>query len=307
MQLGAAFPQDHTMLDPGAVRAYAQAVEAMGYSYIHGGEHVLGVDRTNRPDWTGPYDVHNVWREPFALHGFLAACTSTLTLGTSVLVLPLRRTALVAKQAAEVDVLSGGRFRLGVGVGWNEVEYEAMGMDARSRGRRVEEQVEVLRALWTQETVTYYGKWHTISEAGINPLPVQRPIPIWFGGGGVDAALRRIARLGDGWIPPGRHGETGPMVGKFRGYLHEAGRDPASVAIAGRVNVAGGTPDQWIEAYQGWKAVGATHLAASTNGAGVTNADQHIEALRRFMEETRKLGSQEAPNGQSPSVSRRPS
>lgn len=289
MQLGAAFPQDKTMLDPGAVRAYAQAVEAMGYGFIHGGEHVLGVDTTNRPDWTGPYDVHNVWREPFALHGFLAACTSRVTLGTSVLVLPLRQTALVAKQAAEVDVLSNGRFRLGIGVGWNEVEFEAMGMDVHTRGRRMEEQIEVLRALWIQETVSFQGKWHTISEAGINPLPVQRPIPIWFGGGSVDTALKRIARLGDGWIPPGRHGETGPMVSRFHELLREAGRDPSSVAIAGRHNVAGGTPDDWVEAYNGWQTVGATHLSASTNGAGVTTAEQHIEALRKFMDTVRTL------------------
>jgi probable F420-dependent oxidoreductase len=284
MQLGVAFPQDTTMLDPGAVREYAQAVEAMGYDFVHGGEHVLGADTTNRPDWSGPYDIHNVWREPFALHGFLAACTSRVTLGTSILVLPLRQTALVAKQAAEVDVLSNGRFRLGIGVGWNEIEFEAMGMDARTRGKRTEEQIEVLRALWTQESVSFRGTWHTISDAGINPLPVQRPIPIWFGGGGVDTALRRVARLGDGWIPPGRHGDTGPIIEKFRGYLKESSRDASKVAIAGRHNIAGCTPDDWVAAYQGWRAIGATHLSASTNGAGVETADDHIATLRRFME-----------------------
>ena len=288
MELGVAFPQDSTMLDPGATRDFAQAVESMGYSFIHGGEHILGADPTNRPGFSGPYTHKNIWREPFPLHGFLAACTSRITLGTSILVLPLRQTALVAKQAAEVDVLSGGRFRLGIGVGWNEVEFEALGMGVHTRGKRSEEQIEVLRALWTQEVVTFHGKWHTISEAGINPLPVQRPIPIWFGGGSVESALRRIARLGDGWIPPGRHGETGPMVQRFKELLREAGRDPAAVAISGRVNIGGQTPEQWREACKGWQSIGATHLGASTNGAGVTSPGGHIDLLRRFIEEVRK-------------------
>jgi probable F420-dependent oxidoreductase len=285
MQLGTAFPQDKTALDPGAVKTYAQAVEAMGYTFIHGGEHVLGADTTNRPDWTGPYNVHNVWREPFPLFGFLTACTSTITLGTSILVLPLRQTPLVAKQAAEVDVLSGGRFRLGVGIGWNDVEFEAMGMDVHTRGRRSEEQVELLRALWTQEVVDFKGKWHRVDQAGINPMPVQRPIPIWFGGGEADVALKRIARLGDGWIPPGRPGpETEAMVARFRQYVRDAGRDPSSISLSGRANVAGATPDQWVEMYKGWETLGATHMAVSTNGAGVTSIDQHIEFLRRFKE-----------------------
>lgn len=289
MQLGVAFPQDKTLLDPGAVREYAQAVESMGYDFIHGGEHVLGADTTNRPDWSGPYDIHNVWREPFALHGFLAACTSRVTLGTSILVLPLRQTALVAKQAAEVDVLSNGRFRLGIGVGWNEMEFEAMGMDVRTRGKRTEEQIEVLRALWTEESVSFKGTWHTISDAGINPLPVQRPIPIWFGGGGVDSALRRIARLGDGWIPPGRHGDSEPMISRFRELALDAGRDPSAIAIAGRHNIAGGTPDDWTAACKGWQAIGASHLSASTNGAGIDSADKHVEILRKFIETVRAL------------------
>lgn len=283
MQLGVAFPQDTTALDPGAVRTFAQAAEAIGYDFIHGGEHILGADPTNRPGFSGPYTHKNIWREPFPLHGFLAACTTRITLGTSILVLPLRQTALVAKQAAEVDVLSGGRFRLGIGVGWNDVEFEALGVDVHTRGRRVEEQIALLRALWTQEVVDFHGKWHTISEAGINPLPVQRPIPIWFGGGAVEPALNRIARLGDGWIPPGRHGDTGPMVQRFKELVSEAGRDPSTIAISGRTNIGAGTPDDWLEAYRGWRDLGATHLAASNNGAGITSIDQHIDVLRRFM------------------------
>ena len=219
MQLGVIFPQVEMGVDPVAIRDYAQAVEQMGYTHLAVYDHVLGAGTTTRPDWRGPYTSESLFHEPLVLFGYLAGCTRGLELVTEVIILPQRQTALVAKQAAEVDVLSGGRLRLGVGIGWNDVEYEVLGEDFHTRGRRVSEQIAVLRALWTQEVVTFEGKWHRITEAGINPLPVQRPIPIWMGGGRAESALRRIARLADGWFPQVRPDDAGrALLESLRGY-----------------------------------------------------------------------------------------
>ena len=284
MQLGTSFPQDATMSSPAAVRDFVQAVEGMGFDYLTGGEHVLGADITNRPGWTGPYTHKNVWREPFVLLGYVAGVTQHLKLGTSVLVLPQRQTAVVAKQAAEVDVLSNGRFFLGVGVGWSEVEFEALDQDFHNRGRRVEEQVAVLRALWTQEVVTFDGKWHHIIEAGINPRPMQRPIPIWMGGD-AEPVLRRIGRLADGWFPDGRSAsDMALLLDRVRGYAREAGRDPAGISVGARMGLASGTPEDWAKTHAAWGALGATHFGVSNSNAGSTSVDQHIAALRRFKE-----------------------
>src|SRR3712207_5049701 len=200
MRLGAIFPQLESGADPVAIRDYAQAVEGMGYDHILIYDHVLGADTASRPNWRGPYTAQSLFHEPFVLYGYFAAVTERVELVTDVIILPQRQTALVAKQAAEIDVLSGGRLRLGVGIGWNEVEYEALGESFRNRGARSEEQIEVLRLLWTQEVVDFQGRWHTITAAGINPLPVRRPIPLWIGGT-AEPVLRRIGRLGDGWFP----------------------------------------------------------------------------------------------------------
>ena len=199
MQIGIVFPQIEIGPDPIVVRDYAQAAEAMGYEYLLAFDHVLGANSRTR-NWTGPYDHDSLFHEPFVLFGFLAGQTTTLGFTTGIIILPQRQTALVAKQAAAVDVLSGGRLRLGIGIGWNEVEFEALGEDFHNRGKRSEEQVEVLRALWTNDIVTYKGKWHSIPDAGLNPMPVQQPIPILFGGM-ADPVLRRAAKLGDGWLP----------------------------------------------------------------------------------------------------------
>src|SRR5713226_5417876 len=201
MQIGVTFPQNEIGSDPAAIRDYAQTAEGLGYSHLLAFDHVLGADTTHRPGWKG-YTYQNMFHEPFVLFGYLAALTH-LELVTGVIILPQRQTALVAKQAAEVDVLTGGKLRLGVGVGWNSVEYEALGLDFRTRGRAIEEQVEVLRLLFSKEVVTYKGKFTTITEAGLNPLPVHRSIPIWMGGS-ADVLLRRVARLGDGWFPQGK-------------------------------------------------------------------------------------------------------
>ena len=199
MRIGVALPQEATRADPIAVRDFAQAAEQLGYAHLEVYEHVLGASRETYPDLAGPSRLEHAFYEPFVLFGYLAGQTRSLELVTGVIILSQRQTALVAKQAAIVDVLSGGRLRLGIGTGWNPVEFEALGENFHNRGRRSEEQIAVLRALWTQEAVTFRGQWHTIVDAGINPRPVQRPIPIWIGGR-AEAVAARSGRLGDGWI-----------------------------------------------------------------------------------------------------------
>ena len=282
MKLGVTFPQTEIGPDPAGVRAYAEAAEELGYSHLLVYDHVLGADPAAREGWRGAYTFQSAFHEPFVLFGFLAAVTRRLELVTGVLILPQRQTALVAKQAAEVDVLTGGRLRLGIGVGWNAVEYEALGEDFHDRGRRSAEQIAVLRALWTAGAPSFTGRWHQITAAGINPMPVQRPIPIWIGGS-ADAVLRRIARLGDGWFPlRNPDDECRAMVEQLRAYTREAGRDPDAIGIEGRINMARGDEASWVAALESWQGVGATHMTVNTMGAGYATPQQHIDAIRRF-------------------------
>ncbi|MGH2344058.1 MAG: LLM class F420-dependent oxidoreductase [Chloroflexota bacterium] len=284
MRIGVTFPQTEITADPAAVRAYAEAAEDLGYAHILAYDHVLGADVSGRPGWRGPYTHRTLFHEPLVLFGYLAALTKRIEFVTGVLILPQRQTALVAKQAAEIDVLSGGRFRLGIGIGWNEVEYQALNENFANRGKRSEEQIAVLRALFTEESVTFHGRWHHIEAAGLNPLPVQRPIPIWLGGG-ADATLRRVAVMGDGWfpqLPPNE--EARAAIARLQGYAREAGRDPAGIGIEARINIAQGTPDDWVHALEQWQAIGATHVAVNTMNAGFASPQAHIEAIRRFKE-----------------------
>jgi len=284
MRYGAVFPQTEIGDDPGAVRAYAQAVEEMGYEYLLAYDHVLGADTSVRSNWTGPYSAETNFHEPFVLFGYLAGITQRIELVTGIIILPQRQTALVAKQAAEVDVLSGGRLRLGIGIGWNDVEYAALNEDFHNRGKRSEEQVEVLRELWTKPVVTYEGRWHHIDAAGIKPLPVQRPIPIYFGGGRTDAVLRRIAKLGDGWLPQARPDDNGrALVEKFRNFVAEAGREPSDVGLDARVSVLEGMDVALANAEQ-WDDIGARYVGVNTMKAGFITVDQHLNALREFKE-----------------------
>jgi probable F420-dependent oxidoreductase len=291
MRLGVVFPQTEIGSDPAVIRDFAQAVEGLGFHHLLVYDHVLGADVTSRPGWLA-YTIEDAFHEPFVLFGFLAAVTTRLELTTGVIILPQRQTALVAKQAAEVDVLSGGRLRLGVGLGWNSVEYEALGMAFANRGARIAEQVRLMRALWTHERVTFRGRWHTVVEAGIRPMPVQRPIPVWMGGQH-DNVLRRIARLADGWMYGGglpnpfvRAPSRRPreLVERLRAFAAEAGRDPATLGIEGRISVTQGTPDDWRKAADEWRALGATHLSAATMRAGLATPAAHLEAVRRFKE-----------------------
>lgn len=284
MRIGAIFPQLEIGSDPIVIRDYAQAAEELGYRHILAYDHVLGASTTNRPGWRGPYTEQSLFHEPFVLFGYLAGLTRQIEFVTGVIIVPQRQTALVAKQAAEVDVLSGGRLRLGVGVGWNAVEYEALNEEFRNRGARSEEQIAVMRALWTEPVVTFKGRWHQITEAGINPLPVQRPIPVWIGGM-AEVVLQRIGRTGDGWFPQrSPDDELRAMIARLHGYARQAGRDPAAIGIEGRIGI-GQTPEsQWRAVADGWRALGATHLGINTMGAGLASPQAHIDALRRVKE-----------------------
>jgi probable F420-dependent oxidoreductase len=284
MQIGAIFPQTEFGESSAAVRAYARAVEDMGYGHILAYDHVLGASTATRPGWQGPYTSETAFHEVFVLFGYLAAVTKRVELVTGVLILPQRQTALVAKQAAEVDVLSGGRLRLGVGVGWNDVEYTALGEDFHDRGARSEEQIAVLRALWGEPAITFRGRWHQIDAAGIKPLPVRRAIPIWLGGA-ADATLRRAARLADGWLPQQPPDERArAMVERLRGYAREAGRDPATIGIEARLSIARTPEAEWRRYAEDWRALGATHLGVNTMGAGLGQPRDHVAALRRVKE-----------------------
>jgi probable F420-dependent oxidoreductase len=281
MKLGAVFPQTESDVDPVAIREYAQAVEGMGYDHIIAYDHVLGASTTTRPGWTGAYTSETLFHELFVLYGYLAGLTQTLELVTGILILPQRQTALVAKQAAEVDVLSGGRLRLGIGVGWNEVEYEGLNANFRDRGVRSEEQIALLRALWADPAITFKGRWHTINNAGINPLPLRRSIPVWIGGYS-EATLRRVGQLGDGWFPwiaPDDGARV--MVERVHAYAHEAGRDPATIGLEPQLSVASVPEGEWENYAHGWQTLGATHLCINTMGAGYHSLQAHVDALRR--------------------------
>jgi len=283
MQIGVVFPQ--TEIGPAAadVRAYAERAEELGFAHLLAYDHVLGADPEAHAPWNGPYDVHTTFHEPFVLFGFLAGLTS-LELVTGVIILPQRQTALVAKQAAEVDLLSEGRFRLGVGIGWNAVEYEALGLPFDNRGRRMSEQIPLLRRLWTEQALTHAGEFETVTAAGLAPLPVQRPIPVWIGGQSAPA-YRRVGRLADGWfpqVPPGpKLDEANAIVAEA---AVEAGRDPATIGVEGRVSwTADGVP-KLVDQVGRWRDAGATHLAINTMNAGLGPVGAHLEVLAQAAE-----------------------
>jgi probable F420-dependent oxidoreductase len=291
VRFGAVFPTTEIGNDPIVIRDFAQAAEALGYSRLTTYDHVLGADHADRtPPLTGPYTQDDAFHEPMVLFGYLAGQTSNIELATGVLILPQRQAVLVAKQAAEVDLLSGGRLVLGVGTGWNHVEYTALGVPFDDRGRRIEDQVEVLRALWREETVDIDGEFHRIDRAALVPRP-SRSIPVWFGGS-KPAAYRRAARLGDGFV----FGRSGPTVvdalGSLQSMLTANGRDPASFGSEAIIDYAL-APDVWHEHVEAWAAAGGTIIsmrAMSTGAAYIrspvpnfNSPDQHIKALEAFI------------------------
>jgi probable F420-dependent oxidoreductase len=285
MRLGVTFPQSDLALDAGATREFAQAVEEMGFDHLLFYEHVVGAGRTTRPDWSYIHDEHDRFHEVFVVLGYIAALTESIELVPGVLCLPQRQTALVAKQAAELDHLCGGRFRLGVGVGWNFVVFGALGADFHTRGRRIQELIEVLRLLWTSPTVTYEGEFHSLPDVGINPLPLQRPIPIWYGSG-AERILERVARLADGWIPePKDPEELAPQLEKLRGLIEREGRNPDEFGLQGRLSLRHGGPDMWREHYQWFLENGFTHYAIATIWSGAKTLGEHLELLQRYCDE----------------------
>jgi len=283
MRIGVVFPQTEIGADPAGVRAYAQAVQQMGFEHLVAYDHVLGADTSVRPGWSGPYTSQSMFHEPMVLFGYLAAIAPNLELVTAVIILPQRQTVLAAKQAAEIDVLTNGKLRFGIGIGWNAVEYEGLGENFLNRGRRFEEQMTLMRLLWTQPVVNFEGKYHKITSAGINPLPVQRPIPIWIGGS-AEPALKRAAETADGFMTQ-RPLEGGwpATLDKMRKWRAAAGKDPNTFGVDARINLASGTPDDWRQQLEMWRGLGATHLTVNTMGAGLTGADAHIDRLAQVV------------------------
>jgi probable F420-dependent oxidoreductase len=278
MQIGAVFPQTEIGGDVSAVRAYGEAVEELGFRHILAYDHVVGADPAVHQGWSGPYDIATTFHEPFVLFGYLAAVTS-VELVTGIIILPQRQTVLVAKQAAEVDLLTRGRFRLGVGLGWNAVEYEALGKSFGDRGRRLGEQIILLRRLWTERSVTHHGPDDTVTGAGLAPLPIQRPIPVWIGAVS-EPAYRRIGRLADGWFPQVRPGENlDRALAVIARAAEDAGRDPAKIGMEGRIGWDPVDHDRFVRQAERWRAAGATHLGINTMSVGLATVDDHIDAL----------------------------
>jgi probable F420-dependent oxidoreductase len=290
MQLGVSLPLVDIGGDPATVRDFAQLAEAEGYDHLMLADHVLGVNAATRPDWGARNTSADLFHDPFVAFGFLAGVTKKIGFSTQVLILAQRQAVLVAKQAASLDVLCGGRFRLGVGVGWNEVEFIGLNENFHNRGKRSEEQVQVMQALWAAPHVTFRGKWHTIEDAGINPLPIHRKIPVWFGGH-MDVTLRRIAKWGDGWMMLAH--EAGPEAiaefDKLRRMIEQEGRDPADVGLEVWVSTAEGNEADWRKAFQFWKSAGVTHVTLNTtHNRGPhkripeRTAAAHIDAMKRY-------------------------
>jgi probable F420-dependent oxidoreductase len=277
------FPQLEIGADPRVVRDWTTTVEQAGYNHVLAYDHVLGADPTKRPGWTG-YTDKSLFHEVFVLFGYMAAITTELELVTGVLVLPQRQTALVAKQAAEVDVLSGGRLRLGVGIGWNHVEYDALGVPFEERGARLAQQVDLLRKLWAEPVISYGGRFDQVEDAGLNPLPA-RQIPIWFGGG-ADAVLRRTGRIGDGWMPQSAPDDRArAQVALMRQAAAEAGRDPETIGIEARLTLAAVPEGERRAFVDGWRELGATHLCVNTMNLGLSRPEDHAKILAEVLPE----------------------
>jgi probable F420-dependent oxidoreductase len=279
LHLGIILPQaEINSTDPLVVSDFAVQVEDAGFDHLLAFEHVLGADSTLRPGWDGYYDHESTFLEPFALFAYLAGFTA-LELVTMVLVLPQRQTALVAKQAATLDILLSGRLRLGIGLGWNDVEYDALGVSFRTRARRMEEQIPLLRELWTEQSVTHVGEFDTIDRAGIAPLPVQRPIPLWIGCGDAPTALERVGRLADGWIPHREIGEEERFAAAWRAVrqaAERAGRDPDSLGLQGQVR-PGPSGDVGNQSLMRWVEHGATHVSLGAQERGLAWPQGHVE------------------------------
>ncbi len=279
MKFGVVFPQTEIGADPDTIVRFATTAEELGFDHLIAYDHLIGASTASRPDWQGPYTSESMFHEPFVLFSYLAGLTQTLELVSAVIILPQRQTALVAKQAACLDVLSKGRLRLGIGTGWNAVEYEALGENFHDRGRRSEEQIDLMRRLWAEETISYDGRWHHVTDAGLNPLPPRRAIPVWLGGM-APQVIERVGRLADGWFPF-LNPDLETQVAQMREHARAAGRDPADIGIESMLP-AGDDPGKTREKIERLEALGATHAAAVTMNVNLPNPQAHIDAIRRF-------------------------
>lgn len=274
MKIGVVFPQTEIGADPEVIAKFATTAESLGYEHLLAYDHVLGANTASRPDWQGPYTTESMFQEPFVLFSYLAGLTSTIELVTAVIILPQRQTALVAKQAACVDVLSRGRLRLGVGTGWNDVEYEALGEDFHNRGQRSEEQIDLLRRLWADESISFDGEYHKITDAGLNPLPTRNNIPIWLGGM-APQVIDRAGRLADGWFPFVNK-DLGTQIEQMRKSAEQAGRDPDSIGIECIIPA-----DTDAERVKKLRDMGVTHVALVTMNLQLTAPAEHLDAIAR--------------------------
>lgn len=283
MKLGAVLSQNELGPDVSALRDYAQAVQGLGYDFLVTSDHVVGADAKDHPALDRVFPIDTFLREPLMLGAFFAGIAPKLGYLVSVVILPQRQTVLVAKQVADLDTLNNGNLRLGVGIGWNPIEFQALGLRFSTRARRFEEQIEVMRRLWTERTVKVEGAFHNINAAGLNARPIQQPVPIWIGAS-AEAAVKRATRIADGYLPlrPLEGGWQATMD-KVHGWLAEVGRDPATFGIEGRVDAANGTPDDWRQTSEMWQGFGASHLSVGTNGLG-SGAQAHIDRLRQVRE-----------------------
>ncbi|MEM9623098.1 MAG: LLM class F420-dependent oxidoreductase [Pseudomonadota bacterium] len=283
MQIGAVMPHNEIGTDPGAIKAYVQGLESLGMTHMLLYDHVLGADPDRPGGFTGPYDKDIQFHEPFTTFAFVAAVTSHIEMVTNILILPQRQTVLVAKQAAEVAILSENRLRLGVGTGWNKVEYDGLGIPFTAKGPRQEEQVELLKMLWQEDSLNFQGKFHNIDRASINPRPSQT-IPIWFGGS-APALLDRAARLGDGWMPLGGPGEgSRQAIEQLQQARTAAGLDWQGFGIQAQAMYAGGDPERWASHADKWRNLGASHLAVRTDSAGLEGIDAHLQAVEQYLQ-----------------------
>ena len=283
MKTGIVFPHHEIGTDPQAIKAFATGAESLGADHILIYDHVLGADRDRPGGFEGPYDKDVQFHEPMTALSFIAAVTSTIELATSILILPQRQTALVAKQAAELAILSNNRFRMGVGAGWNTIEYEALGVDFAHRGKRQEEQIELLQKFWSESSFSFSGKYHKVTQAGINPRPAK-PVPIWFGGG-APALLDRCARLGDGWFPlMAPNDAAGAAISMLKETREAAGRSWEGFGIQAQAQAGGGNPERWKKHHDKWQNLGATHIAIATHNAGLIGVDQHLAKFEEYLQ-----------------------
>lgn len=281
MQLGAVLPHNEIGNDPGAIKAYLQGVEEMGMTHLLIYDHVMGADPNRPGGFKGPYDKDIAFHEPFTFFAFAAAVTTSIELVTTVLILPQRQTVLVAKQAAEVALLSNNRLRLGVGTGWNKIEYQALNENFTNRGKRQSEQIELMRKLWSEDAFSFEGSYHTIDQASINPRPTAL-VPIWFGGS-APALLQRCALLGDGWMPlGGANDKSRALLEEIRGHRVAAGRTMDGFGVQAQAQFAGGSPERWRDHADKWREIGATHMAVATHKAGPTNVEGHLARIVQY-------------------------